>query len=315
MSMDWSSLRDLLSLAEHGSVSRAARQLGLSQPALSRRLLRLEEELGVSLFLRSPRGLRLTAAGERVRAIAERMQGMAKEVHDALQHGHDPVSGVVRISSPEAGLGTEWLPRALLPLRQAHPELVLEISIENQVVDLARGASDIALRGLRPTDPALTARRLGKISWALYASSEYLALRGQPAQLSELAQHDLLLYEQSFNTRQRAWAERAGLAQRVVLRSTSVDALTAATRAGWGVALLPVAVGGSDPKLVRVLPAAEVGHLQLWLVTHADLRKSPRIRTVFQFLARCWERDRALLAGDRALLAGDRELLSGGGPS
>lgn len=296
MTMDWSSLRDLLALAEHGSVSRAAKQLRLSQPALSRRLLRLEEELGVSLFLRSPRGLRLTAAGERVRAIAERMQGMAQEVGEAVQHGHDPVSGVVRISSPEAGLGTEWLPRALLPLRREHPELLIEISIENQVVDLARGASDIAIRGLRPTDPALTARRLGRIGWALYTSRPYLELRGQPSQLSELSQHDLLLYEQSFNLRQRAWAEQLGLAERVVLRSTSVDALTVAVRAGWGIALLPVALCSRDAQLVRVLPAAEVGHLQLWLVTHADLRKSPRIRAVFQFLARCFERDRALFA-------------------
>jgi DNA-binding transcriptional LysR family regulator len=81
-----------------------------------------------------------------------------------------------------------------------------------------------------------------------------------------------------------------------VLRSTSVDALTVATRAGWGIALLPVAVCSREAQLVRVLPAAEIGHLQLWLVTHAELRRSPRIRAVFQFLARCFERDRALFA-------------------
>jgi DNA-binding transcriptional LysR family regulator len=187
-----------------------------------------------------------------------------------------------------------------LPLRREHPELLIEIRIENQVVDLARGASDIAIRGLRPTDPALTARRLVRIGWALYASRPYLELRGQPSQLSELSQHDLLLYEQSFNTRQRDWAEHVGLAKRVVLRSTSVDALTVAVRAGWGIALLPVAVCSRDAQLVRVLPAAELGHLQLWLVTHADLRKSPRIRAVFQFLARCFERDRALFTAGSA---------------
>jgi len=85
-----------------------------------------------------------------------------------------------------------------------------------------------------------------------------------------------------------------------VLRSTSVDALTVATRAGWGISLLPVAVCSRDAQRVRVLPAAEVGHLQLWLVTHADLRKSPRIRAVFQFLARCFERDRTLFASGTA---------------
>jgi DNA-binding transcriptional LysR family regulator len=308
MTMDWSGLRDFLVLAEQGSVSRASQLLGLSQPALSRRLLRLEQELGVSLFLRSPRGLRLTAAGERVRSIAERMQGMAREVSEAVQQGHDPVSGVVRISAPEAGLGTEWLPRVLLPLRKEYPELLLEICIENQVVDLARGASDIAIRGLRPTDPALTARRVGKVGWALFASRAYLERRATPSNLSELSQHDLLLYEQSFNTRQRAWLERQGLSERVVLRATSVDALTRATSAGWGVAILPVAVAASEAasgaSLCRVLPALELGHLSLWLVTHADLRKSPRIRSVFQFLARCFERDRQLFATGAAVHMG-----------
>jgi DNA-binding transcriptional LysR family regulator len=294
--VDWSSLRDFLALAEQGSVSRAAKQLGLSQPALSRRLLRLEDELGMSLFLRTPRGLQLTAGGERIRSIAERMQGMAQEVREAVQQGDDPVGGVVRISAPEAGLGTDWLPRVLLPLRKERPDLLFEICIENQVVDLARGASDIAIRGLRPTDPALTARRLGKVGWALFASRSYLERRTSPASLSDLEAHDLLLYEQNFNTRQRVWWEREGLSRRVVLRSTSVDALIRATCAGWGVAMLPVAVAAWDAQLRRVLPALELASLQLWLVTHADLRKSPRIRSVFQFLARCFERDRSVFA-------------------
>jgi len=294
--MEWSSLRDFLALAEQGSVSSASKLLGLSQPALSRRLLRLEEELDVPLFLRSPRGLQLTAAGERVLAVARRMQDVAAEVEEAAGQGHDPVSGVVRISAPEAGLGTDWLPRVLLPLRREHPDLLLEIHIENQVVDLARGASDIAIRGLRPVDPVLTARRVAKIGWALFAAHSYLARSPSPGSARALAEHDLLIYEQSFNARQAAWLERLGLSERVVLRSTSVDALISATRAGWGIALLPGMIGDADPLLCRVLPALDVGSMHLWLVTHADLRKSPRIHSVFQFLVRCFERDRKAFA-------------------
>jgi DNA-binding transcriptional LysR family regulator len=296
MLMEWSSLRDFLALAEHGSVSRASKLLGLSQPALSRRLLRLEEELDAPLFLRSPRGLQLTAAGERVLAVAKRMREVADEVEEAAGQGHDPGGGVVRISAPEAGLGTDWLPRVLLPLRREQPDLILEIHIENQVVDLARGASDIAIRGLRPVDPVLTARRVAKIGWALFAACSYLERSPSPGTSRELAEHDLLIYEQTFNVRQAAWFERLGLSERVVLRSTSVDALISATRAGWGIALLPGMIGDADPLLRRVLPALEVGSMPLWLATHADLRKSPRIRSVFQFLGRCFERDRNAFA-------------------
>lgn len=294
--MEWSSLRDFLALAEQGSVSSASKLLGLSQPALSRRLLRLEEELDVPLFLRSPRGLQLTAAGERVLSVAKRMQEVADEVAAAAGQGHDPVSGVVRISAPEAGLGTDWLPRVLLPLRREHPDLLLEIHIENQVVDLARGASDIAIRGIRPVDPVLTARRVAKIGWALFAARSYLERSPSPASPRDLAEHDLLIYEQTFNTRQAAWFERRGLSERVVLRCTSVDALISATRAGWGIALLPGMVGDADTSLRRLLPTLDVGSMQLWLATHADLRKSPRIHRVFRFLVGCFERDRLAFA-------------------
>jgi DNA-binding transcriptional LysR family regulator len=320
VSVDWSALRDFLLLAELGSISRAAQRLEVSQPALSRRLQRLEEELGVGLFLRGPRGLQLTAAGQRVRTIAERMSGLAGEVAEAVRHGHDPVSGVVRISAPEAGLGTDWLPRVLLPLRRKHPELALALSIENQVVDLARGAADIALRLVRPSDPVLTARRVAKIGWGLFAARQYLERRPGLASVGELAGHDLLLYEQSLQTRQRAWLERQGLVDRVALTSNNIDALVRATRAGWGVALLPLAAvavdkaaldwaaldaasnmapsdrTASDVQLRRVLPGLELVSHQLWLVTSAELRKSPRIRTVFQFLTHCFERDRELFA-------------------
>jgi DNA-binding transcriptional LysR family regulator len=297
--MDWSSLRDFLELAEGGSISRAAQRLGVSQPALSRRLLRLEEQLGVSLFLRGPRGLQLTAAGQRVRVIAERMSGLASEVGEAVRLGHDPVSGVVRISAPEAGLGTDWLPSALLPLRKEHPELALQLLIENQVVDLAKGAADIAIRGLRPSDPELTARRVAKAGWGLFAARQYLERRTSLSSPSDLSQHDLLLYEQSFNTRQRTWLEKHGLAKRIALSSNNMDALLHATRAGWGVALLPLLQAQADVHLRRVLPALDVASMSLWLVTAADLRKSPRIRTVFQFLTTCFERDRELFAGLR----------------
>lgn len=164
------------------------------------------------------------------------------------------------------------------------------------LVDLARGAADIAVRLVRPSEPAWTARRVGKIGWGLFAAPQYLERRASLAGPADLGQHELLLYEQGLLTLQRTWLEKHRLARRVALRSNSIDALTRAARAGWGVALLPLAVAGADAHLRRVLATLELASPPLWLVTAADLRRSPRIRTVFRFLSACFERDRRLFS-------------------
>ena len=294
--MDWSSLRDFLALAECGSVSAAARSLQSSQPALSRRLQKLEEALDVELFVRSQRGMRLTAAGERVRALAQRMQDAAEHIPGAADLGHDRVSGVVRISAPEARLGTDWIQRALLPLRAASPDIVIELTVENQLTDLGRRQADIALRLVKPTDPAFTARKVASLAWGLYAAPGYLRGRGRIATPADLREHDLLVYEQAPDTRQTQWLERYGLASRIVLRANSIDAVYAAARAGWGVALLPAFSAQRATRLDLVFEKPLERNLSLWLVTHADLRKSRRIRTVFRLLAQAFERDQPRFA-------------------
>jgi len=294
--MDWSSLRDFLALAECGSVSAAARSLQSSQPALSRRLQKLEEALDVELFVRSQRGMRLTAAGERVRALAQRMQDAAEHIPAAADLGHDRVSGVVRISAPEAHLGTDWILQALLPLRQSSPEILIELSVDNQLTDLGRRHADIALRLVKPTDPSLTARKVASVAWGLYASPGYLRGRGRLATPADLQEHDLLVYENKPDTRQTQWLERYALANRVVLRANSIDAVCAAARAGWGVALLPAFSAQRATHLDLVFEKPLERNLSLWLVTHADLRKSRRIRTVFRLLAQAFERDQQRFA-------------------
>ena len=299
--MDWSSLRDFLALSELGSISAAARALGVSQPALSRRLQKLEEALDVELFVRSQRGMRLTAAGERVRALAQRMQDAAQHIPSAADLGHDRVSGVVRISAPEARLGTDWLQRALLPLRESCPEILIELTVDNQLTDLGQRQADIALRLVKPTDPALTARKVASVAWGLYAASGYLRSRARITTPADLREHDLLVYEQGQDTRQTQWLERYDLANRIVLRANSIDAIYAAARAGWGVALLPIFSAQRTTQLDLVLAKPLERSMSLWLVTHADLRKSRRIRTVFRLLAQAFERDQQRFSELRSL--------------
>jgi DNA-binding transcriptional LysR family regulator len=290
--MDWSLLQSFLEVSAHGSLSAASRALRVSQPTLSRRLAQLEDDLSVSLFLRGPRGLTLTAAGDRLLAIGERMRQAAGSVAEVVEAGHDPVSGVVRVTAPDVGLVADWLPTLLLPLRALHPGLLVELAIENRVVEMGKREADIALRNRRPTDQTLTVRSAGMYTWYFYAARDYVASRSPVAELAHLRQHDVLLYETAEDNRQAAWLSRQRLLGRVVLRSNSVDALARAARVGWGVAMLPAFVAERDPALQRLLPDQAIVKTPLWLVTHVELKRSPRVRAVFRFLAKSLDTNR-----------------------
>jgi DNA-binding transcriptional LysR family regulator len=291
--MDWSLLQGFLEVSAHGSLSAASRALRVSQPTLSRRLAQLEEALAVSLFLRGPRGLTLTAAGDRLLAIAERMRLAASAVAEVVEAGHDPVSGVVRVTAPDVALVADWLPSLLLPLRVVHPSLLVELAIDNRVVEMGKREADIALRNQRPTDEALTVRSAGTYAWYFYAAREYIAARRPVSELAHLRQHDVLLYETAEDNRQAGWLSRQRLLDRVALRSNSIDALARAARVGWGVVILPAFVADHDPALQRLLPDQPIIKTPLWLVTHVELKRSPRVSAVFRFLARSLDTSRA----------------------
>jgi DNA-binding transcriptional LysR family regulator len=286
LGMDWSLLQSFLEVSAHGSLSAASRALRVSQPTLSRHLAELEEALSVSLFLRGPRGLTLTAAGERLLAIAERMRAAAAAVSEVVEAGHDPVSGAVRVTAPDVALVADWLPAMLLPLRTLHPGLLVELAVENRIVEMGKREADIAIRNRRPTEEALTVRSGGTLGWFLFGSREYVAARPRASELAHLRDHDVLLYETPEDDRQARWLERHRLLERVVLRSNSVDALARAARVGWGVALLPAVAADRDAGLERLLPDQPIIKTPLWLVTHVELKRSPRVSAVFEFIGR-----------------------------
>jgi DNA-binding transcriptional LysR family regulator len=205
------------------------------------------------------------------------------------------VSGVVRVSAPDVGLIADWLPTLLLPLRTLHPGLLLELAVENRVVEMAKRQADIALRNRRPSDGALTVRAAGTYPWFLYGARDYVGARPRVAELGHLRQHDVLLYETASDNRQAKWLSRQRLLERVVLRSNSIDALARAVRVGWGLALLPSFVADRDTALQRVLPDQPIFETPLWLVTHVELKRSPRVAAVFRFLARSLEGERERL--------------------
>ncbi|MFT3923781.1 MAG: LysR family transcriptional regulator [Myxococcales bacterium] len=295
--LDWNGYRVLLSVVEQGSFSAAARHTGMSQPTVSRHIAALERTLGVRLVLRRKRGVALTPAGEQ---MMEDVRRMAQAAQAASLHGaHDTkeVDGVVRISCSET-LGTLWLPHRLRFLRERHPRLRLDVSIDNAIVDLSKREADIALRLSRPKQPGLVARKFGALGFGLFASPGYLDARGTPRRLQDLAKHDVIgLVAGGPVPKAMQWLRQLVPAERFVLSANTLLAQQEAARAGWGIALAPAHLLEGDPRLRRVLPRAKPPSLDLWLVTHEDVRRSARVSVVVQALASTLSHERIGLSG------------------
>ncbi len=282
--MNWAALKDFLAVAEAGSLSRAAGRLGVSQPTLSRRISALETELGAHLFTRSTRGLSLTTAGERLLAPVQRMQEEAVAIELETAGGGAP-SGWVRVTASE-GLAVEWLTAELLAFHRSHPAIRIEVIASKAPVDLLGHDADIALRLFRSEQEDLFERRVGAHALGLFAARSYLETQGAPACAEELARHWFVdLDERHSHYDQSTWLARHVPRERIIYRSNSLLGLLAATRAGWGIGVHSCFLGHRDSRLVAILPDIKVAESDLWLVTHSDLRRSQRIRAVYEFLS------------------------------
>src|SRR6185312_3412831 len=175
----WDLYRSFLAVAGEGSLSAAARMLGMTQPSLGRHVRQLEATLGVALFTRSPQGLVLTEVGAELAEHARGMAAASAALRRAASGSRQEVRGVVRITCSEV-IGGEVLPAMLADLRRQQPGIVVELSLSDATEDLLRKDADIAVRMLRPSQAALVAQRVGSIGIGLYAHRRYLKAHGTP---------------------------------------------------------------------------------------------------------------------------------------
>jgi len=295
--LNWSALKDFLVVAETGSLSGAARRLGVSQPTLTRRMAALEQSLGAELFQRSSRGLSLTETGEALLAPARQMQSGAQAV-ELLATGRDRrLSGLVRLTATE-GVAVDWLTPALGRLRAEHPLIEVQVIVRNTAVNVLRREADIAIRLGRPQQQELVARRVAELTLGLYGARRYLDAHGVPQSVEDLAQHTGVGFDEiEVFTAAGGWLERMIAPARVVYRANTLGAQRAAIRAGFGIGGQARFIADRDPDLMRVLPEIEI-RLDIWLVTHPGLRGSARIRATYDFLAEELVAARSLLSGD-----------------
>lgn len=285
--LDWGLCRSFLAVASEGSLSAAARMLGMTQPSLGRHVRELEATLGVALFTRSPQGLALTEVGAELVEHARGMAAASAALRRAASGSRQEVRGVVRITCSEV-IGGEVLPAMLAGLRRQQPGIVIELSLSDATEDLLRKDADIAVRMLRPSQAALVARRVGAIGLGLFAHRRYLKERGTPRTLADLHQHALIGFDRETPAlramRGRVPGGEVYARGHFALRTDSPLAQLAALRAGYGIGACQRALARRERQLVPVLPEAFGLDLDTWLVMHEDQRTNRRVRLVYDYL-------------------------------
>lgn len=281
---DWNRARAFLVTAEEGSLSAAARALGMAQPTLGRQVDALEEELGVVLFERVGRGFTLTPGGlellEHVRAMGE----AANRVSLTSTGQSQAIEGTVRITASEVH-AAYLLPPILKKLRQSEPGIRIEILATSTTSDLLRREADIAIRNHQPTEPDLVARKVRDMPARLYAAPSYLDRIGKPKLPYDLRHSDFISIDRTGGFMKGLNALGMGLTERnFPLLTENYLVAWALVKEGLGIGIQDGLVGDAEPLVERVLPDLEPLMFANWLVTHREVNTSRRIRVVFDLL-------------------------------
>jgi DNA-binding transcriptional LysR family regulator len=282
---DWDALRAFTAAADEGSLSGAARRLGMSQPTASRQLMALEADLGVRLFERTPRGLQLTETGLELLQHARGMNEAANRLALAAQGRSETLAGVVRITASEV-VSAHVLPPVLVALRRQEPEIEIELVASDQTGNLLQREADIAIRMYRPTQADVMTKKLTELALGAFASRRYLARRGTPTEFAQLRDHDVVGFDRDDQI--IVGFQSAGLkVDRHFFRFRCDNQLVAWRMVvqGMGIGFTQVGVGERERSVQRILPDMPLPKLPVWLTAHAELRTNRRIRRVYDFLA------------------------------
>ncbi|GAA6178139.1 LysR family transcriptional regulator [Sulfitobacter pacificus] len=284
-SADWNHLRAFLATVEQGSLSAAARKLGLTQPTLSRQITALEAALDLMLFERNGRHLSLTDAGRELLVHVSEMGGAATRLSLAASGQRSGLGGLVRITASDV-TSVHELPQVVRAIRLRAPQITVEVVASNDIENLMQRDADIAVRNVRPEHPNLVARLLRERRGLFYAASSYLDARGRPKTLDDLKQHDWI----ALGPVPRMHGYMVGMGIPITLenfRIISENGVAAweMCKAGLGISPMDEEVAAKTPELEKILPEHLHVTYPVWLVTHREIHTSPRIRLVFDLLA------------------------------
>jgi DNA-binding transcriptional LysR family regulator len=282
---DWNKARAFLVTAEEGSLSAAARALGMAQPTLGRQVDGLEQELGIVLFERVGRGLTLTPSGLELLEHVRDMGEAAGRVSMTALGQSQALEGTICISASET-YAAVLLPPIIAKLRKMEPGIQVEIVVANHASDLRRREADIAIRNFRPTEPDLIAKKIGDADAVLYATPDYIAEIGNPTKPYDLRHAEFVNMDHSGMMLKGLNTLGLGLTgANFPLLTESYLVMWELVRQGAAIGILDAHIGDADPVVRRVLPDLEPLVFPIWLVSHRQLTTSRRIRMVYDFLA------------------------------
>jgi len=295
---DWNDLRHLIAISRHGSTLAAAKALGVNQSTVHRRLLELERRIGFDLVKRRPTGYSLSELGQ---ALIDDVMG----VETAVEHLERKIgalkldlNGIIRLTCPEPIVPRIAASGLIDRFQHRYPGLVVEFVTSDRYLDLAKGEADVAFRSGEPVDESLVGRKICDSVWAIYAGKSYVQQHGRPESLDDLAQHALIGFDGIMqNHRVAKWLPTVVPQAHIAGRSSSMLGVVSSVKAGIGIAPLPTTLGDAEDTLVRVLPPVPELTRAWYLLTAADLRRTPRIAAFVDHLLEDLPTLRAALVG------------------
>ena len=278
--LDWGHLRFFLELVRTGSHSSAGQRLKVDRNTVARRVAARVGERGVTLFERGPQGWRCTPAGEELAQLASRVEEDVLALARHADARDQAPSGVVRLTTA-THISAHLLAPNVPALSARHPQLVLEVAADQRTFDLTRREADLAVRMGRPRDAGLVMRKLTDVTYGFYASRKWLGGRSRPVDFERdpFIGHD----ESLAGTPHERWIRELAPRRRIVFRTNNTASIAAAARAGVGIGLIPRFVGEGDPALLR-LDGPTPAHHEMWLLVHGELRRTPRVAAVIDWL-------------------------------
>ena len=293
--IDWEDIRHFLAVAQSGTLSGAARTLKVDHATVSRRLAALEAALDVRLVDRLPRSCRVTTVGRRVLERAKGMEAGAHSIARLAKAAHAPLVGRVTLSAPPV-LVTHLLVEHLARFRTEYPDIRLSLSAQGQPVSLSRREADVAVRLVPPDEAGSVARKVGAMEFGLYARRSY-------PHLAAPERWQFIAFDQNYaDMPQQRWLLGIAGDRPVACELNHISEHLIAVRAGIGVAGLPCLLGDKDPDLVQIHKGVPFFARDLWLVVHRDLRKTPPVRAVMNFVSQVIADEPMLRAADGRLM-------------
>ncbi len=283
--VDWSWLEAFQSVAEHGSLSAAARASGLSQPTLSRHISALEQTLGVTLFDRTSQGLVLAPAGLGLVEHANTMLSAANRFALHAEGQTQAIEGSVRITASDV-VSAYLLPTLVAKMQTEEPRIQVEIVSSDRTGNLLQREADIALRMYQPTQQDVIAKKLGTLNIGLFASKEYIAKHGEPDTLNDFSAHRLVGYDTNHQMIEGYQHAGIRLTQNDFnVRCDNQIVTWELCKAGCGIGVMQLCVGQACDEVCALLQGQTVATLPVWLTAHAELRTSARISRVYEFIS------------------------------